>query len=163
ATRLGQTIVFRLLGCEVRVACTSGGVAALLARCFGQTGVAPGLGHGDLEYVVREETGGFVLERAGREPIRAEDEGELLFELELTLALQRLRRDLYFLHAAALATSAGAVVVAGASGAGKSTLAWGLVHHGFRCLSDELAPVDLGRLEVLAYPRALCIKGLPPR
>src|SRR5262245_54862039 len=97
--------------------------------------------------------------------MRAGDEGDLLFELEhdLTLALQALRRDLYFLRAAALATSAGAVLVAGASGAGKSTLAWGLAHHGFRCLSDELAPVDLRRLEVHAYPPALRLKTRPPR
>jgi hypothetical protein len=40
----------------------------------------------------------------GREPITAADEGELLFvsEKELTIELQKIRRELYFLHAAAL-------------------------------------------------------------
>ena len=50
----------------------------------------------------------------------------------------------------------------GASGAGKSTTAWGLLHHGFNYLSDELAPIELDTLEVLPYPHALCLKRRPP-
>ena len=96
--------------------------------------------------------------------MRAEDEGRLLFQLEqdLTLELQRLRRDLYFLHSASLGTPEGAVLFVGDSGAGKSTLAWALLQHGFEYLSDELAPIDAAELRVLPYPRAVCLKEVPP-
>lgn len=149
---------------EIRIACSSDESATVILRCFGSTGILPRARTADLEYSVRSELGGFVLERADRAPMRAEDEGELLFELErdTSIALQGLRRDLYFLHAASLATERGAVLFVGASGAGKSTLAWGLVHHGFQYLSDELAPVDLREVQVLPYPRALCLKAPPP-
>jgi hypothetical protein len=118
----------------------------------------------DLEYSLRSELGGFIIERAGRPPLRAVDEGRLLFQLEqdLTLALQRLRRDLYFLHSASVGVPEGAVLFVGDSGAGKSTLTWGLLHHGFGYLSDELAPIDAQELRVLPYPRALCLKDPPP-
>jgi hypothetical protein len=118
----------------------------------------------DLEWVLRRDLGGFVLERAGHPPLRAPDEGRLLFafEQELTLALQRVRRDLYFLHAAALALPEGAALFVGDSGAGKSTLAWGLLHHGFAYLSDELAPIEPCDLCVLPYQRSLCLKEPPP-
>jgi hypothetical protein len=39
---------------------------------------------------------------------------------------------------------------------------WGLLHHGFRYLSDELSPVELDSLTVLPFPRALCLKQPPP-
>jgi hypothetical protein len=126
--------------------------------------VAPRGQGADLEYFLHRDLGGFVLERAGHPPLRADDEGRLLFEFEqeMTLALQRMRRDLYFLHAAALAVPEGAALFVGDSGAGKSTLAWGLLHHGFEYLSDELAPIDPRELRVHPYPRALCLKDLPP-
>jgi hypothetical protein len=117
-----------------------------------------------LEWVLRRDLGGFVLERAAHPPLWAPDEGRLLFafERELTLALQRMRRDLYFLHAAALAVPEGAALFVGDSGAGKSTLTWGLLHHGFEYLSDELAPIEPRDLCVLPYPRTLCLKEPPP-
>jgi hypothetical protein len=48
------------------------------------------------------------------------------------------------------------------SGGGKSTTTWGLLHHGFRFVSDEFAPVDLGDGRVEPFPRALCLKRPPP-
>jgi hypothetical protein len=41
------------------------------------------------------------------------------------------------------------------------TTAWGLLHHGFGYLSDELAPIDITSLHVHPYPRALCLKEVP--
>ncbi|MGH7773742.1 MAG: hypothetical protein ACREQA_16070, partial [Candidatus Binatia bacterium] len=35
-------------------------------------------------------------------------------------------------------------------------------HHGFRYLSDELAPLKLETMEVYPYPRAICLKKEPP-
>ena len=94
----------------------------------------------------------------------AADLGELVFQLEkaIIVAIQERRPDLLFLHAAALERDRAAWLFVGASGAGKSTTAWGLLHHGFSYLSDELAPIDLDTLEVLPYPHALCLKRRPP-
>jgi hypothetical protein len=140
-------------------------LAPLLEHNFGHLRASvSGERPADLDYVLRRDCDGFVLERPHGEPLCAAEEGELLYLLEkdLTVELQLLRRDLYFLHAAALATTDSAMLVVGASGAGKSTLCWALCHHGFRYLSDELAPIDLVRLDVHAYPHALCLKSAPP-
>jgi hypothetical protein len=119
-----------------------------------------------LEYEVRRRghSSQFCLGRHGREPITAADEGELLFilEKELTIELQKIRRELYFLHAAALSLGGRSLVIVAASGTGKSTTAWGLLHHGFDYLSDELAPIDLDSLRLQPYPHALCLKKEPP-
>jgi hypothetical protein len=73
-----------------------------------------------------------------------------------------VRRDLYFLHAAALEVAGRACLLVAPSGGGKSTTTWALLHHGFKYLSDELGPVDLRTLEVHPYPHALCLKDDPP-
>ena len=54
--------------------------------------MAPRAEGADLEWVLRRDFEGFVLERAGHPPLRAPDEGRLLFafERELTLAKAKL-------------------------------------------------------------------------
>ncbi len=96
--------------------------------------------------------------------VEFQDLGHLLYALEhdLTVALQRRRPDLLFLHAAALERGGRAYLLAGDSGDGKSTTARGLVHRGFSYLSDELSPIDTAAMRVHAYPRALCLKSEPP-
>ena len=109
-------------------------------------------GNPDLQYEVRwrRNSSQFCLTRQGHQLITASDEGELLFilEKELTIELQKIRHELYFLHAAALNLADKAFLIAAASGTGKSTTAWALLHHGFDYLSDELAPVDLDSLRL---------------
>ena len=83
-------------------------------------------------------------------------------EQAIVVAVQERRPDLLFLHAAALERDGGVILLVGESGHGKSTTAWGLLHHGFGYLSDELAPVDPKSLEVMPYPHALCLKRRPP-
>jgi hypothetical protein len=104
------------------------------------------------------------LTRRGAAPRRARDTGQLLYLLDsdLSVQLQRFRRDLYFLHAAVLVRDGRAALLVGASGSGKSTAAWALTHHGFRYAGDELAPLDVERLSVHPCPRALCLKAEPP-
>lgn len=94
----------------------------------------------------------------------ASDDSEFLFlfEKDMTIELQKLRRDLYFVHSAVLEFAGTAFMLVAASGNGKSTITWELLHHGFRYLSDELGPVDLKTLKVYPYPRALCLKDKPP-
>ena len=55
-----------------------------------------------------------------------------------------------------------ALALVAPSGYGKSTTTWGLLHHGFKYLSDELAPVHLTTMQVHPFPHALCLKAVPP-
>jgi hypothetical protein len=147
------------------VSCEHAEDASLLDRCFGRCVSRGSERDADLEYFVRCEGTGFHIERSGQEPLRASDTAQLLsvFESELAVELQTLRRDLFFLHAGAVATLSGAFLLVGDSGAGKSTLTWALVSRGFDYLSDELAPVSPETLLVHPYPRAISLKVRPPR
>ena len=94
----------------------------------------------------------------------ASDDGNFLFrmEKEITIEVQKLRPDLYFLHAAVLDYNGLGVMLVANSGGGKSTTTWALCHHGFRYLSDELAPIDLKTLEVFPYSHALSLSVIHP-
>jgi hypothetical protein len=148
----------------VGIACDDAATWSLLSAVYGaMRGERETL---DLEYRILRDgrSAGLRIERCGQEPILARDDGALLtlFDAEVVVALQRLRPDLYFVHAAVLERDGAAVMLVARSGGGKSTLSWALLHHGFRYLSDELAPVDLSTLGVLPYPRALLVKRDPP-
>jgi hypothetical protein len=69
------------------------------------------------------------------------------------------RSEFLQVHAAVLARSDQAVLLAGTSGAGKSTLAAGLLSRGWTYLSDEFALIDPVSLRVSPFPKALCIKS----
>ena len=160
-----QKLVFRIVGCVVAIECRDQAAAELIRANF----AAMQINHGanpHLVYEVRRRRNGsqFRLTRHGGERIIAADEGELLFVLEkgLTIELQKIRRELYFVHAAALSFAGHGFLITAPSGTGKSTTAWGLLHHGFDYLSDELAPVDLRSLRLQPYPHALCLKTEPP-
>jgi hypothetical protein len=60
-------------------------------------------------------------------------------------------------HAGAVASPAGAVVMPGRMGAGKSTLTAALVQSGLAYLSDELAVIDPDTRRVEPYPRAIAL------
>ncbi|HWP58356.1 MAG TPA: hypothetical protein VNL14_10740 [Candidatus Acidoferrales bacterium] len=155
---------FCILGCGVEVECADPAIRALVVANYGAM-PARRAGTIDLEYrITRTRAAGFRLEGRGRRSLFAADDGELIFLLDkdLTIEIQKLRRELYFLHAAALAYAGKGTLLVGGSGHGKSTTAWALLHHGFQYLSDELAPLDLKRFTVEPYARALCLKREPP-
>ena len=106
-----------------------------------------------------------LIVRNGADPELARDDGEFLymFEKDMTIETQKLRVDLYFIHAAVLELDGRALALVAPSGYGKSTTTWGLLHHGFKYLSDELAPVHLTAMQVHPFPHALCLKTLPPK
>ena len=85
-----------------------------------------------------------------------------LLEKLITIDLQKLRTDLYFVHSSALERGGRVIMIVAGSGTGKSTTTWALLQHGFRYLSDELAPIDPASLNVHPYPHALCLKAPPP-
>ena len=113
----------------------------------------------DLRYrISRESTSSFFrLTRKTNAPLFAANDSELLFLLEkdLTVEMQKLRSDLYFLHAAVLGFRGKACLLVAPSGGGKSLTTWALLHHGFHYSSDELGPVDLNTLTVFPYPRLI--------
>lgn len=159
-----QVLTLDVLDRGVRIGCGDSAAWSLLSGTYGA--MQGGRGRIDLEYTVRPGgvSGSFRIERGTPEPLVASDDGVMLalFDADLAVELQHLRRDLYFVHAAVLEYHDAAVMLVARSGGGKSTLSWALLHHGFRYLSDELGPVDLSTLDVLPYPRALMVKRMPP-
>ncbi|MBA2722334.1 MAG: hypothetical protein H0U56_05450 [Methylibium sp.] len=161
-----QTLSFLIFGQRVQVVCSDGLLASAVAANYSALTAEFGEHRPDLHYILAgtSRPGEFLLTCRDRAAVTVLGMGRLLFDLEkdLTIALQQRRPDLLFLHAAALESSGNAYLLAGDSGHGKSTAAWGLLHHGFRYMSDELSPIDLCSLRVLPYPRALHLKRLPP-
>lgn len=161
-----QPVVLSLsvLGCRVVVICADDRTQTLLIAGYGHMAVVAS-GDANLSYTAGLCPDGrrFFIDRGG-ERLEADSVYDFLytFEKDLTLALQGQRPDLYFIHAAAVETEGSAVLLVAPSGTGKSTTAYGLLHEGFRYLSDELAPVDLQTMAVQPYPHALCLKSAPP-
>jgi len=112
----------------------------------------------------QEHDGSFSLYREQQLIVSTTVESDLLyyFEKDLTITLQHYQPHYFYMHAAVLEKQQQLIVLSGESGAGKSTTSWALLHHGFRYLSDELAPIDPGSLSVLPYPHAICLKQTPP-
>ena len=155
----------RIVGQAVEIVCDDPAATSTLRENYEALSCDEAKG-ADLRYRVSGEpsTSSFLLRRHDGSARPAADLGELVFQLEkaIIVAIQERRPELLFLHAAALERDRAAWLFVGESGAGKSTTTWGLLHHGFSYLSDELAPIDLDTLEVLPYPHALCLKRRPP-
>jgi hypothetical protein len=159
---VAELVFLRLFGVNIRVLCHDRALRDLVIANFSQ--MRTDIAASDLEY---EITGTLssqsILRRADRLPTTSDDSEFLYaFEKDLTIQLQKFRSDLYFLHAAVIGLHGKGILLVAQSGGGKSTTTWGLLHHGFDYLSDELAPVDLKTMTVLPYPRALCLKDQPP-
>jgi len=156
---------YRILGVNVAVHCPDPELRALVQAHWGK--LASGPTQAELTYAVarRQSSSSISIDRPGQPTKWTSDEGEFLYELEsdASVAVQRLRQDLYFLHAAAAEMEGRAYLLVAESGGGKSTTLWGMLHHGWSYLSDELAPIELSSMRVHAYPRALCLKRRPPR
>lgn len=67
--------------------------------------------------------------------------------------------DRLLVHAASMALNGQGVVFAGQSGAGKSTLVAGLLARGWEYLCDEFAMIDTDTLQLLPFPKAVCVKA----
>jgi len=118
-----------------------------------------------LHYTIQgNEKEGFIIEREGGPPFNADNHYELLygFEKNLIIELELQRKDLFFVHGAALVRDGKAILISAPSGSGKSTTTWALLHHGFDYLSDELAPIELDGLNIQPFPHALNQKKHPP-
>jgi hypothetical protein len=159
-----STLSFLILGQRVHVACSDPTLLAVLDANFGAM-MSPHVDSPpDLEYSISGGPTAYSLSPREKATIEAENPGDLLYllEAEVTVDLQKRRPDLFFLHSAALVRDGKAYLFTAESGGGKSTTTWGLLHHGFGYLSDELSPIDLHSMSVLPYPHALCLKRSPP-
>lgn len=160
-----ETVLLKTLGIGIRIRCKDSGLREILTRNF-RAMQTKAIVEPDLDYTVeRTSSGSITLHRDGLLPVRARMEGEFVYNLEhdVVIELQRRRRDLYFLHAAALEFNGKGLILVAQSGHGKSTTAWGLVHAGFRYMSDELAPIAPSSLKIHPYPHAICLKKIPPQ
>jgi hypothetical protein len=151
-----------VLGCSVQITTDCDVAHHALVAGYGAM-ASPDVTTATLSYRIESDGAQFVLTRDDTRLV-AQDLSELLylFDKDLTLELQRLRPELYFLHAGAIAHHGKVIICVAPSGSGKSTAVWALLHHGFGYLSDELAPIDLATLTVQPYPHALCLKREPP-
>jgi len=106
----------------------------------------------------------FEVIRNESHSLQSTDIGLFIYHLEkdITVEIQYLCKELFFMHGAALEKNGELVLLTGHSGAGKSTTTWGLLNNGFSYLSDELAPINLESMHVSPYPHAVCLKSHPP-
>lgn len=92
----------------------------------------------------------------GQDPFKPlpADQALPLVEWGLNYAIAGLAHQYLIVHAAAIEKNGRVAILPGAPGSGKSTLAAGLVHRGWRLLSDELALIrrDDGHVVPLARP-----------
>jgi hypothetical protein len=146
------------------VHCADRETASLIQAVFGRLVVPTTASPASRHYRVELLDNGTFAVFDGSSVVRVRGlEGLLLhIEQEITLALQHLRPDLFFVHAAVVGWRGRAAVIAAPPGAGKSTLAYASVMCGLAYLSDELAPIELHGLTVRRYPRALCLKANHP-
>ena len=157
-----KSIFLQIFGQIVRVDYDDQFVETLISACYSAFVPASGIGQTPaLTLIVRKsETGNHWTVDARDSSNRCDDVAELVYVIEksMTIALQELRSELYFVHAAAIALDNSCTLIVGESGAGKSTLCWNLCNTGFVYMSDELAPVHPETLEVEPYPHAICLK-----
>jgi hypothetical protein len=150
------------LGCRLELRCQDARIRALLEAIYG--GLCVDVAPSRYGFTVVRDRGVLLLHCEGERVRAAANEDDLLGVLDeaLVVQLQRRRPDLFFVHSAVLELGGRAILLVAPSGTGKSTTTWALSHHGFRYLSDELAPIDTGTLRVHPFPRALHLKTAPP-
>lgn len=157
---------FRVCGVSVALEGHEHDVVEVLALVFGGLPTDRTTHTPDLHYILARNltTGALTIVRNGSEPLAVQSLGDLLFQIDkdLTVALQRLRADLFFMHAGVVAANGRAWAISAPSGTGKSTTVWALVRDGLDYMSDELAPIEAtSDMRVHPYPRALHLKREP--
>ena len=97
----------------------------------------------------------------GEDPFKPlpEEQALPLVEWGLNYAIAGLAHQYLIIHAAAVEKNGRVAILPGAPGAGKSTLTAGLVHRGWRLLSDELALIQREDLQVVPLARPVNLKN----
>lgn len=157
------TIFLTVFGRSVRVQCSDSRAARLLKTTYAAF-LSPRAATVHFDCRIEPGTAGGFRYTRGKKQRAPRSAADLifLFDKDLTVDLQRQRRDLFFVHAGVVAYRRKAIAFVAPSGTGKSTTVWALLRHGFPYISDELLPVDLTSGAVHPYPRSLCLKRPPP-
>jgi hypothetical protein len=148
-------------GSSVRIDCVGDQSGFLLDLLFGDLPPSPGPPpHLTLRVRADSVSGVYTLDGAGARH-RAASTGELASALldRTTYHLADRSRGGLLLHAAAVRSTKGCLVLPGTTGAGKTMLAAWLARRGFGYLTDELVYVPLGSQDVHAFVRPLRFKA----
>jgi hypothetical protein len=150
--------VYRVGEVPVRVVCHPAAVAASFAH-LAAPALVPDADDAEVRLALYRARGAFVLARdgrlVGRFPTPALARWAAVRQL---VAAGRPRPWPAMLHAGAVATPAGAVLLCGDSGAGKSTLLAGLLHAGHGFLADDILPLEAGTGLVWPVRLAISVK-----
>lgn len=159
-----QILILSIYACHIRIISKSERLFSVLNMIFNQFVTDEIDTDISLEFTVDEADEELKISREGFDDLITQELGEFifLFEKDLTIALQNIRNDLFFVHAAAVVYKDQAALLIAPSGTGKSTTTWAAINSGFDYLSDELAAIDLNTMTVWPYPHALCLKSRPP-
>lgn len=87
------------------------------------------------------------------------DQAFSLFEWGLNWCVAKCANQHLIVHAAVVERGGHAIIMAAPPGSGKSTLCAGLVAHGWRLLSDELALISLEEGRLTPIPRPVSLKN----
>lgn len=88
-----------------------------------------------------------------------QDQAFPMLEWGLNWCVTTFCHQYLMLHAAVVEHDGRALILPAPPGSGKSTLCAGLVHAGWRLLSDELTIIDPGSLLVVPLPRPISLKN----
>lgn len=158
---------FEVCGVVVNVCCDDAALARSIQSVFGGLPSANADLAPKLRYAISRDprSDSITVSESRGAQLTAASLAELLFALDkdVTLELQRIRTDLFFVHAGVVARDGSAWAISAPSGTGKSTTVWALVRGGLQYLSDELAPIEFSESDVRvhSYARALNLKQEP--
>lgn len=149
---------YRVGEVAVRVVCYPASVAAtfvpLAAPAMVTEGTAP-----EVCLTLYRDSGAFVLARDGHVIDRLATAPTARWALVRQLVSAGSRCSwLALLHAGAVATPTGCLLLCGDSGAGKSTLLAGLLNAGFGFVADDIVPLEKGTRLIRPVPLAISIK-----
>lgn len=150
--------VYRVGEVAVRVVCYSASVAAALAPLVAPALVTEGTAP-EICLTLYRDRGAFVLARDGHVIDRLATAPVARWAVVRQLVSAGSRRSwLALLHAGAVATPTGCLLLCGDSGAGKSTLLASLLHAGFGFVADDIVPLEKGTRLIRPVPLAISIK-----
>lgn len=158
---------FEVCGVVVDFACHDDALARSIKSVFGGSPLAHAGPAPSLHYAIARDprSKSITVSESRGVQLTAASLDELLFVLDkdVTLELQRIRADLFFVHAGVVARDGSAWAISAPSGTGKSTTVWALARSGLQYLSDELAPIEISESDVRVHPyaRALNLKQEP--